>query len=291
MAWTHPTKVVVATALAASAGALYGFAPMFGLEEYQIFLEAAALMATVMMCVVVGIALEANWMSKRQSRRICYVLDCGLVVIVVVVVVAAWGHTIVQYVGVVDLGVYKDIPKAAILVILIVIGVMLGIKLGTRYGMISIGDAANASRDKHHARSITDVELRDGLYCAAYAFLGIMVIVVVMSASTSQPTYPVKPDTLFTASATIMGFAAFGSALSILGLNKDLIKGIAYMLIPVIAVQTVFILSFLVDCVVFPAAAWIILTSILLMLLVLAMVANRMKSAGMGGDTGPLRYF
>ena len=288
MVWTHPTKVRVATTLTVVAGALYGFSPLFGLDEYQILLEAVALAATAITGAVVGIALEVHWMSKMQSRRLRSMID-GL--LMSAIVPFAWIYINVQHVGVEEFGIYEAILKAAMLVILIVIGTMLGIKISIQCGVFSIGDAANASRDKHYARSITDVELRKGLYYVAYAFLGIMVIVVVMSTLTDQPTYTVKPDTLFTASATILGFAAFGSALSILGLNKDLIKGIAYMLIPVIAVQAVFMLSFLVERVVFPAAAWIILTAILLMLLVLAMVANRMKSAGTDSGTGYLRYF
>ena len=286
MVWTHPTKVVVTTTLAASAGALYGFASMSGLAGYdQIFLEATALTATVMTGAVAGIALEVHWMSKMQSGRLHSTID-GLLIGAIALV--AWIYAMVQHVGVEEFGIYGVILKATTLVVLIVIGVMLGVKLGTRYGMISIGDAANASRDKHHTRRITDVELRKWLYGIANATL--VGVVVVAIYAPAEPTYPVTPDGLLTASVTIMGFAAFGSALSTLGQSKDLIKGIAYTLIPVIVVQAAFMLS-LLGHFGFPASWWIAITTFLLMLLVLVMFANRIKPAGVDSGTGHLRYF
>lgn len=284
---THPTKVIVATALAALSGALYGFAPLFGLDGYhQILLEAVALAATVMTGAVAGIALEVHRISKIQSGRLRSMID-GLLTGAIVIV--AWIYVMVQYAGVEEYGIYGAILKAAPLVVLIVIGTMLGIKISIQCGVLSIGDAANMSRNVRHARRITDVALRKLSYGIAHATLGLVVAVAIFT-PTDQPTYPVTPDGLFTASATILGFAAFGSALSTLGQSKDLIRSIAYMLIPIILVQAVFMLS-LLGHVGFPAAWWISITVILLMLLVLVMFANRIKPAGTDGGTGHLRYF
>ena len=80
---------------------------------------------------------------------------------------------------------------------------------------------------------------------------------------------------LLTAAATIMGLAVFGSALGTLGSNKDLIKGIAYTLLPIIAVQAAFMLG-VTGIIHFPVVVWIPMTAILLMVAVLAMVASRL---------------
>ena len=285
--WTNPAKVIVATALAALAGALYGFAPLFGLDEYyQILLEAVALAATVMTSAVVGIALEVHCVSKMQGGRLRSMIE-GLQTCAIVLV--AWIYIMAQYVGVEEFGIYEAILKAAMLVILIVIGAMLGIKISIQCGVLSIGDAANVSKNVRHSRRITDAALRKLSYGIARATLGV-VVVVAISTPTDQPTYPVTPDGLLTAAATIMGFAAFGSALSTLGQSKDLIKGIAYMLIPIILVQAVFMLS-LLGHIGFPAVWWLYITVILLMLLVLVMFANRIKPPETNGGTGHLRYF
>lgn len=271
--------------MAALAGVMYGFAPLFGLGVYyQTVLEAVALAATAIAGAVAGIALEVNWISKRRSRRLRSMI-VGLLVGSIVFVV----YTIVQNAGVVELSVYGAILKAATLVILIVIGAMLGTKVCVRSGMLSIGGAVNASKDVRHARRITDVALRKTLDLIAHLTLGVVVAVAV-STPTDQPAYPVALDTLFTASATITGFAVFGSAFSALGPNRNLIMGIAYVFISIIVVQSAFMLS-LLGYVGFPASLWIGMTAVLLMLLVLAMVAGRIKSSGTDGGPGYLRYF
>lgn len=109
-------------------------------------------------------------------------------------------------------------------------------------------------------------------------------LAVAVYTPTGQPTDPVTSDVLFTASATIMGLAAFGSALSTLGHNMISIKSIAYTLVPLIGVQATFMAS-LLGHVGIPAWLWIIMTPIFLFLLVLAIVANRVKTSGADGST------
>lgn len=79
---------------------------------------------------------------------------------------------------------------------------------------------------------------------------------------------------LLTAAATIMGLTVFGSALGTLGSSKDSIKGVAYILLPTLTVQAVFMLH-LVNITYFPVEVWIPMTAILLMLVVLAVAANK----------------
>ena len=271
--------------MAALAGALYGFAPLFGLGVYyQTVLEAVALAATAIAGAVAGITLEVNWISKRRSRRLRNVVNNLLGGSIVFV-----AYTLVQNAVVVELDVYGAILKAATLVILIVIGAMLGIKICIRFGMLSIGGAVNASKDMRHARRITDVALRKALDMIAHLTL-VVVFAVAVSTPTDQPAYPVDSGTLFTVSATITGFAVFGSAFSALGPNRNLIMGIAYVFISIIVVQSAFMLS-LLGYVGFPASWWIGMTAVLLMLLVLVMVAGRIKSSGTDGGPGYLRYF
>ena len=133
---------------------------------------------------------------------------------------------------------------------------------------------------------LTAAAIENILYLVAWTSLPIVLGTYAAAAycQIDQPPYPVKLDTLFTASATIMGLAAFGSALSTLGRNTALIKGIAYTLVPLIVVQAVFMLSIL-DRIGFPVSLWIVITAVLLMLLVLAIVANRIKTDGTDGST------
>lgn len=80
---------------------------------------------------------------------------------------------------------------------------------------------------------------------------------------------------LFMAAATIMGLAVFGSALGTLGRGKDSVKGVVYTLVPTITVQAAFMLD-IMGILRFPAVVWIPMTAILLMLVVLAMAANKL---------------
>ena len=91
----------------------------------------------------------------------------------------------------------------------------------------------------------------------------------------ASPENGVDGGHLLTAAATIMGLAVFGSALGTLRLNRELIRGIAYTLLPIIVVQAAFMLG-IVGTIHFPVVVWIPMTAILLMLAVLAMVANRL---------------
>ena len=137
-------------------------------------------------------------------------------------------------------------------------------------------------------KMITATQLSKGLHNAALLSLVVVVAIPVLIHVTA-PKYSMHLDSvsdgeLLTAAATIMGLAVFGSALSTLGGNKYMIKGIAYTIIPLITVQAVFMLG-LVGLFSFPVAAWIIMTAILLMLTVLAMVANKVLSDEAGGKT------
>ena len=152
-------------------------------------------------------------------------------------------------------------------------------------------------------KKITAASLAKGLNFAALMSLAVVFAVVVMptvapaslsglqmivSENSTQPSSSASSGNdeasskngassgdLLTAAATIMGLAVFGSALGTLGSNKDLIKGIAYTLLPIIAVQAAFMLE-LVGMIHFPTVVWIPMTAILLMMAVLAMVANRL---------------
>lgn len=131
---------------------------------------------------------------------------------------------------------------------------------------------------------LTAATIANVSYYVAWAILAVVLAAAVLAVvlttvsytPTEQPTYTVKPDTLFTASATLMGLAAFGTALSTLGHNNALIKGIAYTLVPLIGVQAVFMVSIL-ERIGIPVSLWMVMTGILLMLLVLVMVANRIE--------------
>lgn len=287
---------MAATALVALTSVLYSFGSSFSLDEHiQMLLEVVTLMSTVVVGAVAGAALEVCRISKARSERLFSMLG-SLSTSSIVLIVGA--YTMVHYFGAQEFGFEEAILKAAILMILIVIGTMLGVKFGIQRGVFSIGDAANAPRDIYHASKNNDTKVSKWISNAALAILLMVPVAAVLSPPDPPmclvPPYPptcVGPhDALFTASATIMGFAAFGSALSTLSPNKDLTKGIAFTLIPVIVVQMVFMLSLLghID---FSAMLWIIMTGLLLMLLVLAMVANSIKSTGMHGCTDAPRFF
>lgn len=267
--------------LAGLAGALYGFAPSFGLNEYpQNVLETVVLAVTLVAGAVAGIIFGINWMSKRLSghpRSVVNNLLTGATVLVVGV------YIMVQYLGVKELDVYEVILRAAPPVILVVIGSMLGVKFATRYGTFSISDIASASKDIRHAVSVTDAALSKGLYGTACATMALVIAVMVFTPPDS-PKYLVPEYDLFVASATIMGLAAFGSAFSTLRPRKYLATGIAFTLIPIIVVQIVFMLS-LLGYVHFQAGWWIGVTGVLLILLVLVMAINNIKPTGMYDGT------
>ena len=284
MEWSASLKTVVITALTAFTGALYGSAPLFGLDEFhQAAFETVVLAITVLMGAVVGVALAVNWMSKRRSEHLPSMVDNLLTGIIVLI---AGVYVMAHYFGIGEFGIYDAILKSAALVILIVVGTMLGVRVSHQYGMLSIGDATNTSGDTRHTESITSAQISKMLYRIANATL-VVVLVVVFTPFDPQE-YLVTSDALFTTSATILGLGISGSALSTLGVNKDLIKSIAYTLIPFVVVQLVFMLSVL-GSIVFPAELWVIITAILLMLLVFAIVANKIMSAEADGDTDASR--
>ena len=84
---------------------------------------------------------------------------------------------------------------------------------------------------------------------------------------------PLGPGTLFTASATILGLAVFGSALFTPGKRKDQIKSIAYTLVPFITVQALFMIS-LVSSFHMPVVWWVGMTAVGMFIVVAVMVAN-----------------
>lgn len=113
-------------------------------------------------------------------------------------------------------------------------------------------------------------------YLEVIAYVLLVIIGAVSAVSIlllDEFAYTVNTDTLFTASATIMGLAVFGSAFTVMGQKGNLAKGIAYALIPAIVVQLVFMLSLVRDNF-FPAEAWIIITGASVMLMVPAILAN-----------------
>lgn len=138
---------------------------------------------------------------------------------------------------------------------------------------------------------ITAALMANVLHAAALSFIIVVVVVATMSVTAPEESSPpdgsvlgedvvppedgVEDGDLFTAAATIMALAVFGSALGTLGSNKHLIRGIAYTLIPLITVQAAFMLH-LVGIIYFPVVLWILMTAILLMLAVLAMVASKL---------------
>ena len=97
------------------------------------------------------------------------------------------------------------------------------------------------------------------------------------------PSHGVDNGDLFVAVSTIMGFAVFGSALSTFGSNKELMKGVANILIVIIAVQMIFMFE-LMGFAYFPIVVWIPVTAILLMLVVFAIITNKVRSDEDGGD-------
>ena len=167
---------------------------------------------------------------------------------------------------------------------------MLGAKLGVQYVVYPFENTARASADVRHTARNTASSLEKWLHNGALITLVAVVAVAVVATymPAAQPSHLIEPDTLFTASATIMGLAAFGSALATLGTNRGLIKSIAYALLPVITIQAVFMAS-LVSNINFPAMSWIGMTAVWLFLLVLAVVANRVLPDGTGGTTNPAR--
>lgn len=147
------------------------------------------------------------------------------------------------------------------------------------------------------AKKITAKILAKWLHTSALASLMVVVVVIVApsvapvsisglihmiesedapdATGSELPAAGITDGDLFMAAATIMGLAVFGSALGTLGRGKDSVKGVAYTLVPTITVQAAFMLD-IMDILHFPAVVWIPMTAILLMLVVLAMVANKL---------------
>ena len=140
-------------------------------------------------------------------------------------------------------------------------------------------------------KKIATTSLSDILQAIAILFIILVGVVTVAFtlwtslADSVKPTHPIQVDggELLTAAATILGLTVFGSALGAQHYSKDMIKGIAYILILIIVVQVAF-MSELTGVVRFPVVIWIPMTAISLMLVVFAMVANKVRSDEGGGN-------
>ena len=287
--WPYSPNVAetVSLVVLTASALLYSFAPLFGFDEpTRIWLEAVTLAAIVLISAAAGPVL-AVWASKERSSRKSWMINCLLVGVIPFI---AWAYAKAQDIDAEDLGVYEAITKAAVLVLLAWASIMLGAKLGVQYGTQALGNTAKAPTGVRHTTRNTATPLEKWLPTVVWMTLAAMVVVVVVATymPADQPTHSVEPDTLFTASAAIMGFAVFGLVLSTLGTNMELIKSIAYTLLPVIAVQTIFMVS-LVSDINFPEAVWIVMTAVWLFLLVFATVANRILPVGTDGATNPAR--
>lgn len=115
----------------------------------------------------------------------------------------------------------------------------------------------------------------------AFALIVIIItgVVAVLDTDTwvpqsTQTSDSVSLDALFLSSATIVAFAMFGSALTRLSRNKDLIESILLAIIVVVATQVVFMLS-LVSNFNMPKVSWGVITATALFWLLYVVFASR----------------
>ena len=109
-----------------------------------------------------------------------------------------------------------------------------------------------------------------------------------LDVQSNQTSKSMESDTLFTAAATILGFAMFGSALTRVGHNKDLIRSTVSVLTAIGVIQALFMMSLVSDFNI-PAIWWIGMTMIVLLMLMLIMASGTIRSDGTGGDARPSR--
>ena len=280
-------KAAVPVALAASL-LFYSFAPLLDWDESaRIWLETITLAATAIVGAVIGAAFAVSPPSKRQMVCGTRAVAGLFAVIVIIILCASWAYTQLPPSDAEEFGVTDAAAKTIALAIPIWVGAMLAAKLGIQYGTHTLVDTAKTSAGSSSTKKSTASSLEKWLWSGAMITLAAVVAVVVEATlTTTTPPEHLESGTLFMASATIMGLAAFGSALATLGPNRGLIKSIAYALLPVIAIQAVFMASFVSD-VKFPAVWWIGMTAAWLFLLVLAMVVNKIQPEGTCGDANP----
>ncbi len=260
--------VLVAVAL------LHVFAPSFDYDvTIQIWVEVVTLSAIIMISAALS-SILTMWATKKRSVWRSSLISYLLVGVTPFI---AWAHTLLLHIDgthIVDVVILKTI----VLVILVWASSMLGAWFSTRHKTRLPEDVTQTSTDTRHTTKSTLSLLERGVEISALVTISVaLIVVLVLHGTENEPIHRVGPNTLFTAAATIMGLAAFGSALATLGQNKISIKSIAYALIPVITIQAVFMASLISD-VNFPAMWWLGLTTIGLFLLVLAIVVIRASS-------------
>lgn len=286
MRWPNlPSKKVAIPAIFA-ASALYSFAPLCCLDEPILgWFEVVMLAATVITGAVAGAAFTVHPPSKIRSTYETRVADCFLVV---VMLIASWAYIQLPHVGAGEFGIKEATYETVALAILIWTGAMLAAKLSIRYGMHSLRDAAKASADTSSTKRGTPSSLEKWLHSAALITLvGIVAVAIVATYAPTTPSeHLVESGTLFTASATITGFVVFGSALTMLGQNRGLSRGIAYTLLPVIAIQATFMIS-LVSNIYFPATVWIVMTTAWLCIVVLVITVGKTQPGETGNGANP----